>query len=408
MLCVFSISMKILMLVPYIPTITMSGGQTRWYNIIKYLAKDHDITLFSLIKDESEKKFIPELKKYCRKVEVFERTKKPWTLRNILLSVLGPFPLLVIRNFSLDERKAIEKELRTEKYDLIHAETFYVMPHLSKTDVPTILVEQTVWHNVYKHHVQTKVPKVLCPLFLQDVFKVRFWERFYWNKADRLFAVSEEDRQEMLKIVPKKSVGIIPNGVDCDFFAQKKIERIKPPRILYGVTNFEWLQNQEATEILVKKVWPIIRKNFKNARIWIVGRKIPVWLKSLSRESKEIEITENIQDARDAYRRASIMVAPIKGAGGTRLKILEAMATGLPVVSTRVGVAGLNLTDGVNVLIADSPKDLAEKALILLRDEILAERIGEAGRAHVQKYFDWKSIVRLHDPIYKELTQKKK
>ena len=87
--------MKILMLVPYLPTITMSGGQTRWYNIIKYLAKKHDITLFSLIKDESERQFIPELKKYCKKVEVFYRPKKPWTVRNILLSVFGPFPLLV-------------------------------------------------------------------------------------------------------------------------------------------------------------------------------------------------------------------------------------------------------------------------------------------------------------------------
>ena len=83
--------MKILMLVPYLPTITMSGGQTRWYNIIKYLAKKHDITLFSLIKDESEKKFIPELKKYCKKVEVFKRPEKPWTFGNVMLSfVLAP------------------------------------------------------------------------------------------------------------------------------------------------------------------------------------------------------------------------------------------------------------------------------------------------------------------------------
>jgi len=145
--------MKILMLVPYLPKPDTSGGQTRWYNIIKYLSKKHDITLFSLAKDTSEEKFIPELKKYCKKVMVFDRPKKPWTLRNVLLSFFGPFPLLVIRNFSLQERRAISEELANEKYDLIHAETFYVMPHLVRTDVPTILVEQTIWHDVYKHHV---------------------------------------------------------------------------------------------------------------------------------------------------------------------------------------------------------------------------------------------------------------
>jgi len=398
--------MKILMLVPYLPTITMSGGQTRWYNIIKYLAKKHDITLFSLIKDESEKQFIPELKKYCKKVEVFYRPKKPWTIRNIFLSVFGPFPLLVIRNSSLEERRAIRKEILREKYDLIHAETFYVMPHLGKTSVPTILVEQTIWHDVYKHHVVNEIPFFLRPFFMQDVLKVKFWEKYYWSKADRLFAVSEEDKGAMLKLVPKKEVGIIPNGVDCQSFAEKRREKRLPPRILYGVTNFEWLQNEEAAKILIEEVWPRIKKSYQNAKVWIVGRKMPSWLRNLSK-NEDVEVTENIPDARDAYRRASVMVAPIKGAGGTRLKILEAMATGLPVISTSVGVAGLKLTDKVNVLIADTPADLAERTIMLLKDERLSEIIGEAGRKHVQKNFDWESIVKLHDPIYRELAKRK-
>lgn len=396
--------MKILMLVPYLPTITMSGGQTRWYNIIKYLAKEHEITLFSLIKDDSERKFIPELTKYCKKVEVFSRPKKPWTAKNIFLSVFGPFPLLVIRNQSLEEKKAIKKELENNKYDLIHAETFYVMPHLGKTSVPTILVEQTIWHDVYKHYVANEIPKILQPFFIQDVLKIKFWEKYFWGKADKLFAVSEDDRKAMLKLVPRKSVGIIPNGVDSRYFSQKKMKKNSPPRILYGVTNFEWLQNQEATEILVKKVWPRIFEKFPDCKVWIVGRKIPKWLRDLSKKDSSIIITENIPDARDAYLSSTIMVAPIKGSGGTRLKILEAMAAGLPVVSTKVGVAGLKLTDGKNVLIGDTVDDLANKAVLLLKNEKYSKIIGNNGQVHVRKYYDWKSIVKIHDPIYKELV----
>jgi len=150
--------MKVLFLVPFLPNTSMSGGQTRWYNLIKYMSPNHEITLFSLIKDESERKFIPELEKYCKKVRVFKRPKSPWTIRNILLSVFLPFPLLLIRNFSFLERIAVKKELESENYDLIHAEAFYVMPHIPKTNVPSIQVEQTIWHKVYEHHVKTKTP----------------------------------------------------------------------------------------------------------------------------------------------------------------------------------------------------------------------------------------------------------
>lgn len=398
--------MKILMLVPYLPTITMSGGQTRWYNIIRYLAKEHEITLFTLIKDESEERFIPELEKYCTKVKVFKRPEKPWTLRNILLSELGPFPLLVVRNWSFKERKEVKRELLRETYDLIHAETFYVMPHLTKTDVPTILVEQTMWHEVYKHHVFHKIPKVFRPLFLIDVLKVKFWEKYYWKKADKLVAVSQEDKQEMLKLLPGVSVDIIPNGVDTEFYRQKKLNKISPPRILYGVTNFEWLQNQEATEILINNVWPSIKKEVKDARVWIVGRQIPEWVKKKAKQ-KDIELTENIEDARDAYGASTIMVAPIKGSGGTRLKVLEAMASGLPVVSTPTGVAGLSVVHEKNALIAKTNTGLAKQAIRLLKNKEFADKIGLAGQQHVAKYYDWKSIVKLHYKIYEKALRAK-
>ncbi len=387
------------------PNTETSGGQTRWYNIIRYLSKEHEITLFSLIKDESEKRFIPELQKFCKKVSVFYRPEKPWTIRNILLSELGPFPLLVIRNWSFEERKAIKRELSQHKYDLIHAETFYVMPHLTKTEVPTILVEQTIWHRVYKHHVINKIPKILRPFFLLDVFKVQFWEKYYWKKADKLVAVSEEDRKEMLKLIPGKKVDIIPNGVNTKYYLQKKVKRKYPPRILYGVTNFEWLQNEEATEMLIKEVWPKIKKKIPKAKVWIVGRKIPEWVKIKSRIDESIEFTENIPDARDAYKAATIMVAPIRGAGGSRLKILEAMAAGLPVISTPIGVAGLNITNGKQALVADSNSELAELAIKLLKNSKRADNIGKEGQKHVQKYYDWKSIVKLHDGIYEKILK---
>jgi glycosyltransferase involved in cell wall biosynthesis len=162
-----------------------------------------------------------------------------------LLAELGFYPLVVIRNFSASERRAVKEELEKEKYDLIHAEAFYVMPHIPATDVPTILVEQTIEYMVYKHYVDNEVPLILKPLYYLDVYKLRYWEKYYWKKADKLMSVSHEDRQVMQELVPGIKVDIIPNGVDADYYVAKKIAKKDPPRVMYGVTNFEWLQNVE-------------------------------------------------------------------------------------------------------------------------------------------------------------------
>lgn len=388
------------MLVPFLPTINRSGGQTRWYNIIKYLSKNHEITLFSLIKDESERDFIPDLKKYCKKIRVFSRPKSPWTFRNLFLTAVSYFPLLVIRNWSFSEKKAIEEELKNEKYDLIHAETFYVMPHLPKTDVPTVLVEQTIEFMVYKHYVDNEVPMWLRPIYLLDVLKLRFWEIYYWKKANQLVAVSEPDKKFMHNLIPGVDIDIVPNGVDAGHYAQKLYKKLSPQRVMYGVTNFEWLQNVEAVDELINKVWPIIHAELPKVKLWIVGRMIPDRLLKLSQEREDIEITESIEDAREAYQSASIMVTPIRGAGGTRLKVLEAMAAGLPVVSTSVGVAGLNIENGKQAIIEDSAKGLAEETIKLLKDPKKAEQIGLSAQKFVKEYFDWQSIVKLHSHIY--------
>ena len=395
------------MLIPFLPNISTSGGQTRWYNILKYLSHDHEITLYTLIKDDSEKKYIPPLRKYCKKVRVFKRPKNPWTLRNIILTVFSWYPLLVIRNFSWREKRSLKKELTSEKYDLIHAETFYVMPHLPKTSVPSLLVDQTIEYKVYKHYVDNEVSFFLKPLFMIDVIKLRFWERYYWRKTSRLVAVSNEDKKIMQTEIPKIEVDVIPNGIDADYFVAREIARKSPPRVLYGVAGFKWLQNIEAADILINEVWPIIKEEIPSAILWIVGNQIPKRIIDLAENRTDIIASESIPDKRDAFMGASLAVMPIKGPGGTRLKVFEAMASGLPVVSTKIGFAGLNVKNGVNALIADNNKDLSAAAIKLLKNPDLAQRIGKEGQKLVRKYYDWKSIVKLHDNIYEKAIRAK-
>lgn len=401
--------MKILMLLPFLPIDQMSGGQTRWYHLIKFLSKNHKITVVSLIRGDKEKElsYLPQIEKYCEKIMVFDRPKSPWTIRNLFLTLVTFNPLVVMRNFSLEERKAITKELKENDYDMIHAETFYVMPHIPKTSVPTVLVEPTIEFSVYQHYVDNEVPFYFKFIYLFDVIKLKWWEKYYWRKANRVFAVSEEDREIMEKELPGIKVGIIPNGVDVSYFEEKKVKRFVPARILYH-GDYKWMQNVEAVNILIKDVWPLIKEKAKNVKLWITGRSVPKDILEIAKNDMNIIVTESPEDNRDVFKTASVLVTPIMSPGGTRLKVLESMASDLPVVSTPVGVAGLNIKKGKHALVSSQVSELAEMTLKVLGDTSLSSNLAREGKKFVANNFDWQSIVANLEKVYQEILNTNK
>lgn len=400
--------MKILMLTPYLPFPDSSGGQIRSYNLIKDLSKKHEITLFSLIKDESETKFVSELEKYCKKVSVFKRSKSPWTLRNILLTGFGPYPFLVIRNLSPKEREAVKEEISRNDYDLIHAETFYVMPHIPDTETPILLVEQTIEYLVYKHYVEGIKNLLLSWLLSIDVQKLKFWETNFWKKADAVVAVSNVDEKEMKKLVPNLEVGLVPNGVNLHFFRTKKTWKSSAPKVLF-VANFKWLQNVEAALLLLDEVFPRISEKNKDVKLWIVGQHIP---NEISGRKSENVIIDNLKEddqegIRNAYYEASVFVSPLRGPGGTRLKHFGAMAAKLPLVTTKVGAEGLGAIDGKEIIIRDDLEGLSQAVIKVLSDSKYAEKIANNARKLVETKYSWNKMAEYLDKIYEDTKKAK-
>lgn len=395
--------MKVLMLTPYLPYPLLTGGQTRSYNLIKRLSVlGHEITLFCLVKSDSERQYVGQLQKFCKEVRVFGRSEKPWTVQNILRTGLSFYPFLVVRNWAAGEKSAIERKIKEEKFDLIHAETFYVMPHIPKTMIPILLVEQTIEHLVYRHFADGfKIPLVRPILYL-DVFKMKYWELKYWKKATRVVAMSDMDKKMMARELGGLNVDIVPNGVDSSFFGKVITARSKTPIVLY-LGNFTWLQNREAVEVLVNQVWPKIKNKLPLAKLRIVGKEAKVFFSKLA--SADIKVME-VADVREAYQKASVLVAPIYGGGGTRYKNLEAFASGLPVVTTSIGIRGTDATDGAEVIIRDQPDEIAKEAVRLLTDQQLYDRIAENARMMVRAKYDWDPIAKNLSRIYEDLGKK--
>ena len=398
--------MKILMLTPYLPYPLLSGGQIRTYNLLKKLANKHEVTLFALIKDHNERKYIPELEKYCSKVRVFKRSSTPFTLNTIFRTAISTFPFLVIRNHVPEVIDAVKAELANENYDLIHAETFYMMPHIPETTVPTILVEQTIEYLGYESYAK-KAPRLLRWLLNIDIAKIKHWERHYWRQSKTLIVMSEEDKTFIgNELGSEEKIEVVANGVDTAWFAEKKRTAPSTPTLL-SVGTFKWLPNVEAVDFLVKKVWPLVKKKMPKSILWIVGNAPTKEVMAFQEQDPRIIVSGTIPDIRNAFKSAHVLVAPVFSGKGTRYKILEAMASSTPIVATTTAVEGLDVVHRTHVLTSDTPEGMAELVVELLKDPELQKKLAKNGKQFVKNKYDWSIISEKLDTIYQTIGSTK-
>jgi glycosyltransferase involved in cell wall biosynthesis len=391
--------MKILMLTPYLPYPLYSGGQIRSYNLLKNLSKKHEITLFSFIRSSKEAQYLKDLKPFCKKVVIFKR-RQAWDPRNLLLALFTPYPFLVSIYLSRSFRHAISAELSKGNYDLIHAETFYIMPNLPPTKVPTLLVEQTIEYLVYQQFVRDFKLWPLKPLLYFDVLKINLWEKYYWRQATRLAAMSSSDAQVMAKLTSRAKIDVVANGVDVGYFAKSPVSKPAEATVLF-VGNFKWLPNRDAVFYLVNRIWPLIKSKLPKAKLWIVGRNPTSEILKL--EQKDVKVDGNISDIRTAFAKARVLLAPIRNGRGTKYKVLEAMASNTPVVTTKIGIEGISAVKHQSVLLGESSQALAQAVVDILTNKELAQRLATNAKQLVVEEYSWSVISRQLDKIYQEL-----
>lgn len=390
------------MVTPYVPYPPSSGGQIRTLNLLKHLSRKNEITLVALYKNQAEKKYYSYLKNYCRKIYLCQRPEKPWQLKNIFKTIFSFYPFLVIRNFSFEAASIIEKLLAKENFDVIHAETFYVMPHIPKTKIPIVLVEQTIEYNVYRHFVKS------LPLYLRlllyfdiDIMKLKYWEKYYWKKANVVVAVSQPDKKIIKKEEPRLKTSVIPNGAGDEMIVEKLTKKNLRQPVIFFQGNFFWLQNIEAANYVIEKISPLLGKNIS---IVIAGQNAG----KINRAAQEnITVVDIAPDDNNKVRRlftsSTVFIAPIFGPGGTRLKILAAMGMGVPVVSTKTGVQGLDVVDGKHILIAETPNQFAHEIKTILKKRALFEKIRVSAYQLVKQNYQWQEIAKKLESLYRHL-----
>lgn len=388
--------MKILIVSSYLPFPLFSGGHVRLFNLLKELSKKHEVTLVCEKRLHQTERDIQAVKKICKAVYVVER-KKQWSVGVIFQTAVSSLPFLLAGHNLPEMQQIISRLLKNTRFDVIHVETFYVYQNLPDTSLPTVLVEHNIEYKVYARFEKT-TPIFIRPLLHVDVEKIKYWEKYYWEKATKVVGVSNVEASEI-----RKDAYVVANGVNLSDFPFKKSTDSDEKTILF-MGDFKWIQNKTTAEWIVKEIWPVVEKKV-NAKLWIVGKHIPDSLRQYA--STSIIFDEHAPDkTSDIYKKADVLLSPIKVGGGTSYKILEAMASGVPVVTTTLGVEGLEAQKNKHALVGETSQELADCTITLLTNKKIYSDITINARKLIEEKYTWDKIASVLEGVYKNAIKK--
>jgi glycosyltransferase involved in cell wall biosynthesis len=234
--------------------------------------------------------------------------------------------------------------------------------------------------------------------------KLFAFEKKELGKCRICIAVSEKDRQVLSKLNPDTEITVIPNGVDVEYFSPRNGGQV--PRSVVWVGGMKDFYNRQAVNYFCGEIFDKIKKEVQDLRLTMVGKSPTKKVLELAKQNKDVRCIGYAEDVRPYINEAMIFIAPILSGGGTKLKVLNALAMGRAVVTTSVGAEGIDVTNGENIIIADNPDEFARRSVDLLKNPEETERIGKKARELVIEKYDWKIIGKRYSAIYEELVDK--
>ncbi|TAK27205.1 MAG: glycosyltransferase [Chloroflexota bacterium] len=398
--------MRILVLTSQPPYPPHQGAAARNLNIIRHLAGRHEMHLLTLVstgQSWSDRGPLPEL---CASVTTVPTP--PYSMLKRLINVFASTsPDLIQRHWSPHLKAALLRLTQSLPFDVIQVENLemaqYVAGPMKLAGRPLVVLDEHNAEYVLQQrafHTDLRRPSKWIAAFYSYLQwkKLRRFEQHACRAADMVIAVSEADQQALLDLDSRLDVRVVPNGVDTDYFVYRERDAssfIKRPSIVFTGT-MDFRPNVDGVLWFCQDVLPHLRRRVPNLRLYIVGKRPNRAVRGLI--SEYITVTGAVEDVRPYFKNATACVVPLRMGGGTRLKVLEAMASGTPVVSTNLGVEGLEVRDGVHALLADDPAGLASRVLELIVDRQCAQTLSTTARALVEEKYDWRLIVpRLED-----------
>jgi glycosyltransferase involved in cell wall biosynthesis len=375
--------MNILILSPFFPYPPNQGGKIRVFNLIKYLSRRNRVTL-ACLSSEKVDDYGP-LRDYCEEIVCVERPVR--TARDLASFLLGRAPFNFVRYSSKEFRSALADLRGRKSFDVVQVEMAMLWQYAdSLAGIPVVLDEHNVEYELVRGLRQGCGNALKRALYVLEEKRFRQREEAAWEACRVCFTVSDKEREIVVSRTGNaRKVVTVPNGVDLEKFVfRPKTERGR--RILF-LGGMDWAPNLDSARFFLEEIFPLIRERMPKAEVDFVGKDL--WkIRDLVRIDG-IRLHENIPEVLPWFQQADVLAVPLRQGAGTRIKILEAMASGLPVVTTTKGCDGTEVVQGKHLLIADSAQDFAGEVLRLIEDDPLAARLAQEARSLVEKKYSW-------------------
>jgi len=388
---------KILALTSRLPYPPREGHQLRSWHMLRALAKQHEVTLLSFVRDDDAPGAAGPLRDAVAQLEMFpipsEQSRASLGF-SLARGLLGSNPFVVEKYASTDMRRRIAELL--SHADIVHVDMLPLASLIGPTRVPMVLNAHNVEHELLQRRIDIETRPLHRAFLRTQVARLRRFETMVCRRAARILACSETDAQQLSAIAPQTPITVVPNGVDTQAIPVSN----EPPRAnrMIFVGQMSWFPNRDGVVWFLDEILPRIVRARPDAQFALVGKNAGLHVPASL--APNVQLLGFVDDLVPVMQEAAVYIVPLRAGSGTRLKVLEAMAFGKAIVTTHIGSEGIALDDGDHAIYADSADDFAAAVVRVMDDPALAERLGRRARELAVARYDWNAITASMLPAY--------
>ena len=398
--------MKILQILPKIPYPPTDGHKKSMWGVIKHLSdRGHQIDIIAYGKNEDRKKYENQISKYANLFVIESNTKNSITGAIINLFCAVPYNLSKYQTKELES--FVTEHLKANKYDIIHvtnAHMGWIIDRIRKyCNTPVVLREENFELTIMERYYKNQSILLLKLYAFLQFKKFLKYEPHLCGKFDATIMMSREDEQRLMELNPDVKTKVIPLGIDKDLLEIKRNIREKYSLVYVG--SLDWYPNYDGLKWFLKDILPLVINKFKETKLYLYGGNIPKSFNFPESIKANIIVKGFVNDIWNDVSDKSLAVVPLRIGSGIRVKILEMLASGINVITTRLGKEGIPAEDGRELLIADTNHEFAGKICRFLNGEYDAEMISSKGKELVRINYLWENIAEKFEQTYRELLK---